>query len=66
MKKILEIVDKELGITTTDLDPHAMIYLAIAMNKVAGICVAQPLEQANRYIRENGVDCFSPEFYPVQ
>jgi hypothetical protein len=59
LKKIIEMVDKELGINGPIPDIFSMIYMAVACSKIIGVCVAaQPIVQPK-------VSC-STKVYPVK
>lgn len=56
----------ELGFAQISLHPSAIIYLACNNKEVMGLCVAQPLSEANKLISDFGIDFCSSETYPVK
>lgn len=66
IKDILAVVDRDLGFSSSELIPKSLVYLGIARNQIVGVCVAQPLQEANRFIHKDGLDCCSTAVYPVK
>ncbi|XP_058838013.1 N-acetyltransferase eco [Topomyia yanbarensis] len=68
---VLSVVDRELGyIEPCQLLMGSVVYLAVARSLVLGVCVAQPLQQANRLLTiegiEGSIDCCTMETYPAK
>lgn len=66
IKDVLALVDRDLGFSMSELLPKTLVYLGIARNQIVGVCVAQPLQQAHRYIHKDGLDCCSTATYPAR
>lgn len=66
VKELMTVVDRNLGFSMSQLVPKSLVYLGIARNQIVGICVAQPLLQAHRYIHTDGLDCCSTATYPAK
>ncbi|XP_055596332.1 N-acetyltransferase eco-like [Uranotaenia lowii] len=71
IQEILSVVDRELGyVEPTQLVMGSVVYLAVARSIVLGICVIQPLQQANRLLTiegiEGSIDCCTMETYPTK
>lgn len=66
IKDVLAVVDRDLGFSMSELLPKTLVYLGIARNQIVGVCVAQPLQQAHRYIHKDGLDCCSTATYPAR
>ncbi|XP_053684757.1 N-acetyltransferase eco [Sabethes cyaneus] len=69
--EVLSVVDRELGyVEPCSLVLGSVVYLAVARSMVLGVCVAQPLQQANRLLTIDGIDgsidCCTLETYPVK
>lgn len=71
VQEVLAVVDRELGyVEPCQLVLGSVVYLAIARGTILGVCVAQPLQHANRLLTieglEGSVDCCTMEIYPVK
>lgn len=66
LMNVIDVVDKELGFTSYIFPTKFTAYLAIRKNQIAGLCLVQPLQKANKYICQNGVDCCTEEFYDAK
>lgn len=66
VKNLLSMVDRDLGFSMRELVPKTLIYLGIARNRIVGVLVAQPLQQAQRYVYKDGLDCCSTATYPAK
>lgn len=71
VQEVLEVVDRELGyVEHCQLQKGSMVYLAVARSVILGVCVAQPLQQANRLLTIEGtqgsIDCCTMEAYPAK
>lgn len=66
VQEILKLVDIELGFPAVPLHSRCIIYLACNDKEIMGICVAQPLQEANKLISDFGIDFCSSESYPVK
>ncbi|XP_055528320.1 N-acetyltransferase eco [Wyeomyia smithii] len=69
--EVLSVVDRELGyIEPCSLMMGSVVYLAVARSTVLGVCVAQPVQQANRLLTiegiEGSIDCCTMETYPTK
>uniref|UniRef100_A0A336KG68 CSON006352 protein n=1 Tax=Culicoides sonorensis TaxID=179676 RepID=A0A336KG68_CULSO len=64
--EILKLADMELGFAQIPLHHSAIIYLACNSKEIMGVCVAQPLSEANKIISDYGIDFCSSETYPVK
>lgn len=62
---VLQVVNKEMGCPGLEWKPKTIVYLALAQNRILGVCVAESKYEANRLVTESGVDYFSEEIYPV-
>ncbi|XP_058459609.1 N-acetyltransferase eco [Malaya genurostris] len=68
---VLAVVDRELGyIEPCQLFMGSVVYMAVARSLVLGVCVAQPLQQANRLLSIEGIygsiDCCTMETFPAK
>nr|XP_019548585.2 N-acetyltransferase eco [Aedes albopictus] len=71
VQEVLGVVDRELGyVEPCQLVLGSVVYLAVARGTILGICVAQPLQHANRLLTIEGLegplDCCTMETYPVK
>lgn len=66
IKDLLSVVDRDLGFSTCEMAPRSIVYLAIAKNQIIGVCVVQPLDEANRLIVENNLDCCTIATFPAK
>lgn len=62
---ILLLLPNHFLVTKTRIN-FPQVYMGIAKNQVIGLCVAQPLNEANRMANENGLDCCTKEAFPVK
>lgn len=71
VQEVLAVMDRELGyVEPCQLVLGSVVYLAIAKGTILGVCVAQPLQHANRLLTIEGLegpfDCCTMETYPVK
>uniref|UniRef100_A0A8D8CAS1 N-acetyltransferase eco n=1 Tax=Culex pipiens TaxID=7175 RepID=A0A8D8CAS1_CULPI len=71
VQEVLAVVDRELGyVEPCQLTAGSIVYLAVARSVILGVCVAQPLQQANRLLTIEGlqgsIDCCTMETYPAR
>lgn len=64
--EVLKLADLELGFAPVPFDQRAITYLACNHHEIMGICLAQPLTEANKLISDFGIDFCSAETYPVR
>lgn len=66
VREVLDVVDRDLGFAETELLPKSLVYIGIAKNQIIGVCVANPLQEANRMVQVDGVDCCTKEACPAK
>uniref|UniRef100_A0A1Q3EYE8 Protein involved in establishing cohesion between sister chromatids during dna replication n=1 Tax=Culex tarsalis TaxID=7177 RepID=A0A1Q3EYE8_CULTA len=71
VQEVLAVVDRELGyVEPCQLTAGSIVYLAVARSIILGVCVAQPLQRANRLLTIEGlqgsIDCCTMETYPAR
>ncbi|XP_065079477.1 N-acetyltransferase eco [Ochlerotatus camptorhynchus] len=71
VQEVLAVVDRELGfVEPCRLVMGSVVYLAVARGTILGICVVQPLQNANRLLTiegtEGSIDCCTMETYPAK
>lgn len=66
VKEVLDVVDRDLGFAVTELLPKSLVYFGIAKNRIIGVFVVNSLQEANRLVHVDGIDCCTKESYPVK
>lgn len=63
LTELVRVVDKELGFSSYIMPKTFVAYFAVRKQQIVGLCLVQPLKEANRFIQVDGIDYFSEETF---